>query len=66
MNTKPTFIEQYSLTIYLVLTPLISLAMALFLPLPTVLIALLLLLVPSTLAILLTALAEGVKARRCC
>ncbi len=61
MNTQPTFFERHSLTIFLILTPLISLAIALFLPLPTALIALLLLLVPSTLAVLITALAEGRK-----
>jgi membrane protease YdiL (CAAX protease family) len=59
MNTKSTFFKRHSLTLYLILTPLISLVIALFLPLPTVAIALLLLLVPSTLAVLLTALAEG-------
>jgi membrane protease YdiL (CAAX protease family) len=61
MDTKPTFIQRYSLPIYLILTPLISLAIALFLPLPIELIVLLLLLTPSTLAVLLTALAEGRK-----
>jgi hypothetical protein len=59
MNTKSTFLKRYSLTLYLVLTPLISLVIALFLPLPTVAIALLLILVPASLADLLTALAEG-------
>jgi membrane protease YdiL (CAAX protease family) len=53
--------ERYSLPAYLILTPLISLAIALFLPLPTVVIALLLILVPATMAILFTALAEGRK-----
>jgi membrane protease YdiL (CAAX protease family) len=61
MNTNSTFIQRYSLAIYLILTPLISLAIALFLPLPIELIVLLLLLTPSTLAVLLTALAEGRK-----
>ena len=61
MNTNPTFIQRYALPLYLILTPLISLAIALFLPIPIVAIALLLLLVPSALAILLTALAEGGK-----
>ena len=61
MNTNSTFIQRYSLPIYLILTPLISLAIALFLPIPILAIALLLLLVPSTLAILLTALTEGGK-----
>ena len=61
MNTKSTIVERYSLPAYLILTPLLSLAIALFLPLPTVAIALLLILIPAALAILLTALAEGRK-----
>jgi len=61
MNTNATFIQRIALPIYLILTPLISLAIALFLPVPVIVIALLLLLVPSTLAILLTGLAEGRK-----
>jgi len=64
MKTNSTFIERYSLLIYLILTPLISLAIALFLPIPTVTIALLMVLVPVTMAILLTALAEGGKSLR--
>ncbi len=59
MNTKPTFIERYSLLLFLILIPLISLAIAFLLPLPTVVIALLLILVPATMAFLFTALAEG-------
>jgi hypothetical protein len=46
MNTNSNFIKRYSLALYLILTPLISLAMAFFLPLPTVVLALLFLLVP--------------------
>jgi membrane protease YdiL (CAAX protease family) len=61
MNRKPILSERSALSAYLILTPLISLAIALFLSLPTVLIALLLLLVPSTLAILFVALTEGGK-----
>ncbi len=61
MNTKSPIMERYSLPAFLILTPLISLAIALFLPLPTVAIALLLILIPATLAILLAALAEGRK-----
>jgi hypothetical protein len=38
MNTKPTFLERYSLPIYLILTPLINNAIAFFLPIPTVVI----------------------------
>jgi len=61
MNTHPNLVQRYSLAIYLILTPLISLAIALFLPVPILAIALLLLLVPSTLAVLLTAFSEGRK-----
>jgi len=61
MNTNTTFIERYALPTYLILTPMISLSIALFLPVPLIVIALFLLLVPSTLAILLTALGEGRK-----
>jgi membrane protease YdiL (CAAX protease family) len=61
MNTNSLLSERYALTAYLILTPLISLAIALFLPLPVIGIALLMLLIPSTLAILLTVLTEGRK-----
>jgi membrane protease YdiL (CAAX protease family) len=61
MNTNSSFLERYALPIYLILTQLISLAIAFFLPVPVIVIALLLLVVPSSLAILLTALAEGRK-----
>jgi membrane protease YdiL (CAAX protease family) len=61
MNTNSTFLKRNSLTIYLILTPLISLAIALFLPLPIFIIALLLLLVPSGLAILFAAIGDGRK-----
>ena len=59
MKTNPTFIQRYALPLYLILTPLISNAIALFLPVPTLVIALLMVLVPVFMAILLTALAEG-------
>ena len=59
MNTNATFIQRYSLPFYLILTPLLSNAIAFFLPIPTVVIALLLVLIPVIMAILLTALAEG-------
>jgi len=38
MNMNSTFIQRYSLLIYLILTPLISLAIALFLPVPIIVI----------------------------
>jgi len=59
MNRKPILSERQALTTYLILTPLISLAVALFLPLLPEIIALLILLVISAMAILCTALAEG-------
>jgi hypothetical protein len=51
MNTNPTFIQRYSLPTYLILAPLMGLAIAIFLPAPVIVIALVLLLVPSILAI---------------
>jgi len=61
MKIKTTFLQRYSLTIFLILTPLISLAIPLVVPLPTAFIALLLILIPASMAILLTGLAEGRK-----
>ena len=59
MNANSTKMQGYALAAYIILAPLISNAIALFLPLPVVTIVLLLLLIPPALAILLTALAEG-------
>lgn len=59
MKTNSTLIARYSLPAFIVLTPLISNAVALFLPIPTTSIALLIILIPVIMAILLTALAEG-------
>jgi len=61
MNTKPTFIERYSLLLFLILTPLLSLAIPLFLSLPTELVPLILVFVPALTAVLLTSLGEGRK-----
>ena len=61
MTANATLSKQLALALYLVLTPLISLAIALFAPLPLMSIALLLLLVPSTAAILITLITEGGK-----
>jgi membrane protease YdiL (CAAX protease family) len=61
VKTNSTFLQRYSLSIFLILTPLISLAIPLLVPLSTALIALLLILVPASMAILLTGLAEGRK-----
>ncbi|RPI91167.1 MAG: CPBP family intramembrane metalloprotease [Chloroflexi bacterium] len=59
MKKTSTLREQYALTAFLILTPFIGLAIALFLPLPPEFIALLTLLTISTMAVLVTALAEG-------
>jgi membrane protease YdiL (CAAX protease family) len=59
MNSNTTSIERYELPMYLILTPLISLAIAFFLPIPTEVIALLMVFVPVLMALLLSALAEG-------
>ena len=61
LSTNPTFIERYSLSIFMVLTPLISLAIPLFLKLPTELVPLIMILVPAFMAVLLTTLSEGGK-----
>ena len=61
VNTNPTFIERYSLPIFLILTPLISLAIPLFLTLPTELVPLIMILIPAFMAILLISLSEGRK-----
>jgi len=61
MNTKPDFIERYSLPTFLILTPLLSLAIPLFLKLPTELVPLIMIFIPALMAILLTSLSEGRK-----
>jgi membrane protease YdiL (CAAX protease family) len=61
MNTNSTFIERHALTLYLILTPLISLAIPLFLPLPPEIIPLMMIFVPAILAIFLVALTDGRK-----
>jgi len=61
MNTNPTFIERYALPIFLILTPLISLAIPFYLSLPTELVPLLMIFVPAFMAVLLTSLGEGRK-----
>jgi membrane protease YdiL (CAAX protease family) len=61
MNTKPALLERYSLPIFLILTPVLSLGIPLFLPLPPELVPLLMVFIPALLAILLTAITEGRK-----
>jgi membrane protease YdiL (CAAX protease family) len=59
MKTNSKIMERYSLSAFLILTPLVSLAIAFFLPLPTVAIALLMIMIPAGMAVLVTASAEG-------
>jgi membrane protease YdiL (CAAX protease family) len=61
MNTNSTFIQRFSLPLYLILTPLLSLAVPLFLSLPTELVPLMMIFIPALMAILLTSLSEGRK-----
>ena len=61
MNTNPNFTERYALPIFLILTPLISLAVPAFLSLSAEIVPLILVFIPAILAILLTAIAEGGK-----
>jgi membrane protease YdiL (CAAX protease family) len=60
MNTNPTFIQQYSHPVFLILTPLVGVSIALFFPLPAV-VVFIVALVPALMAILLLALTEGRK-----
>jgi hypothetical protein len=57
MNTNPT--HGYSLPAFLILAPSISLAIPLFLSLPTELVPLVMILVPALMTALLTLLSEG-------
>jgi membrane protease YdiL (CAAX protease family) len=59
MNPNATPIRRYALPAYLILTPLISIAIPLLLPRSVELAVLLMLLVPSLMAIVLTLAAEG-------
>ncbi len=61
MKKPTTLSEQTSLLLFLILTPLICLAIALFLPLPAEVIALLILLIISTMAVLCTVLEKGLR-----
>ena len=61
MNINSTFIERYSLPLFLTLTPLISLAIPFLLPLPPEIVPLMMVFVPALIAILLTALTDGRK-----
>jgi hypothetical protein len=58
-STKSIFSEWNSLLTFLILTPLISLAIPFFLPLPPEIVPLIMVFVPALLAILLTALTKS-------
>ena len=61
MKTNSTFMERYSLPIFLVLTPLLSLAAPLLLPLPSEILPLMIALIPALLGIILAVLTGGRK-----
>ena len=60
MKTKSILSEEYALAAFLILTPLISLAIP-FLSLPSEVVPLLLIFIPAILAIFFTAMSEGYK-----
>lgn len=59
MKMNETFFERYSVPIFLIGTPLISMAIALFAPVPPALTVVLMALVPTLMAIFLLAMTEG-------
>ena len=59
MKTNETFFERYSVPVFLTGTPLISIAIALFAPIPPTLAPVLMALVPALMAIFLLAMTEG-------
>jgi len=59
MNTKLNFVERYSLPAFLILTPLLSLAVPLFLALPQEIVPLLIAILPAVMAITLSAISNG-------
>jgi membrane protease YdiL (CAAX protease family) len=61
METKSTFIERYSMAIFLILTPLLSLAIPILLALPAEVVPLLIAIIPAFMAITLTAMTSGRK-----
>jgi hypothetical protein len=59
VKNDSTFPEQFALPAFLILTPLLSLAIPLFVPLPTEITPLMIAIIPAVLATLLTALTVG-------
>jgi hypothetical protein len=61
MNTNPAFLERISIPAFLILIPIISLAIPYYSSLPAEIVPLLIAILPALLAILLTAVAGGGK-----
>jgi membrane protease YdiL (CAAX protease family) len=61
MKTNSTPLERYSLLLFLILTPLLSLAIPIYLPLPVEATPLMMVFVPALLAVILTAFTDGRK-----
>ncbi len=64
MKTNSEFMELYAVPVFLILTPLLSLAIPVFLSLPAEVTPLLLVFVPALLAVLFTPYSEGGKGVR--
>jgi len=64
MKKQPGFLDQYALPAFLILTPLLSFAVPLFIPLPPEITPVFIAIIPALLAILLTALTDGGKGIR--
>jgi len=61
MKTNSTFMDRSSVPVFIILTPLISIAIPLFLALPPDVVPLLIAIIPAFMAITLTALTDGKK-----
>jgi membrane protease YdiL (CAAX protease family) len=61
MRNNFTFLERFALLAFLILTPLLSLAIPIFFALPAEMVPLLMVLVPAVMAVFLTAISEGGK-----
>lgn len=61
MNANLSLMERFLISLFLILVPLISLAIPLFFPIPAEIVPLLIALLPALLAILFTALSGGGK-----
>jgi membrane protease YdiL (CAAX protease family) len=61
MTTQSNFLERYAVTLFLILTPLISIPIVLFVPLPPAVVIFVAAFIPTLMAILLIAMIEGGK-----